>query len=132
MTPRNRSLFLCREHAYVYVAYEKFCMLNVVSEIAGVGAAILIRAIRQRNRRAQSLCHLTRGPGRLTVALEIDRRLDGTDLCRKGHLWLACDDQNPWEIGRSAQIGLSRGVEHSRRLFIRGDRFVSGPNTLDR
>ena len=34
MTPRNRSLFLCRAHAYVYVAYGKFCMLNVVSEIA--------------------------------------------------------------------------------------------------
>ena len=45
MTPRNRSLFLCRGHAYVYVAYGKFCMLNVVSEIAGVGAGILIRAL---------------------------------------------------------------------------------------
>jgi len=45
MTPRNRSLFLCHGHAYVYVAYGKFCMLNVVSEIAGVGAGILIRAL---------------------------------------------------------------------------------------
>ena len=140
MTPRNRSLFLCRGHAYIYVAYGKFCMLNVVSEIAGVGAGILIRAlepmdgipIMQRNRGAQSLRHLTRGPGRLTVALEIDRRLDGTDLCRKGPLWLACDDQNPWEIGRSARIGLSREVEPLLRFYIRGNRFVSGPNTLNR
>jgi DNA-3-methyladenine glycosylase len=58
------------------------------------------------------------------VALEIDRRLDGTDLCRKGPLWLACDDQNPWEIGRSARIGLSREVEHLLRFYIRGNRFV--------
>jgi DNA-3-methyladenine glycosylase len=115
-------------------------MLNVVSEIAGIGAGILIRAlepmdgvpIMQRNSGAQSLRHLTRGPGRLAVALEIDRRLDGTDLCRKGPLWLACDDQNPWEIGRSVRIGLSRDVERLLRFYIRGNRFVSGPNMLNR
>jgi DNA-3-methyladenine glycosylase len=109
MTSRNGSLFLCRGHAYVYVTYGKFCMLNVVSKIAGVGARMLIRALKpmdgipimQRNCGAQSLRHLTRGPGRLTVALEIDRRLDGTDLCRKGPLWLACDDQNLWKSGEA-------------------------------
>src|SRR5260370_23690032 len=115
-------------------------MLNVGSETAGGGGGILIRAlepmdgipIMQRNRGAQSLRHLTRGPGRLTVALEIDRRLDGTDLCRKGPLWLAFYDQNPWEIRRSARIGLSREVEHLLRFYIHGHRFVNGPNPLNR
>ena len=35
MTPRNRSLFLERGHAYVYLAYGSAYMLNVSSEIAG-------------------------------------------------------------------------------------------------
>src|ERR1700731_4043956 len=33
MTPRNRSLFLERGHAYVYLAYGSSFMLNVSSEI---------------------------------------------------------------------------------------------------
>ena len=37
MTPRNRSLFLERGHAYVYLAYGVSWMLNVSSE--GPGSA---------------------------------------------------------------------------------------------
>ena len=37
MTPRNRSLFLERGHAYVYLVYGSAYMLNVSSEIAGLG-----------------------------------------------------------------------------------------------
>ena len=35
MTPRNRSLFLDRGHAYVYLAYGSSYMLNVSSETSG-------------------------------------------------------------------------------------------------
>ena len=45
MTDRNRSLFLCRGHAYVYLVYGKSYMLNVSAEVAGVGAGVLIRAL---------------------------------------------------------------------------------------
>jgi DNA-3-methyladenine glycosylase len=139
-TPRNRSLFLSRGHAYVYLAYGTSYMLNVASEIAGVGAGVLVRAIEpmdgisimQRNRGTQALRDLTRGPGRLAMALGIDRRLDGMDLCRKGLLWLACDGQERGEIGRSSRIGLSREAERPLRFYFRGNRFVSGPNTLNR
>ena len=44
-TQRNRSLFLERGHAYVYLAYGISYMLNVSSELAGVGAGVLIRAL---------------------------------------------------------------------------------------
>ena len=45
MTPRNRSLFLERGHAYVYLAYGTSYMLNVSSEAPGIGAGVLIRAL---------------------------------------------------------------------------------------
>src|SRR6185437_3611492 len=91
MTQRNRSLFLERGHAYVYVAYGSSYMLNVSSEIPGIGAGVLIRAleplegipIMQRNRGIERLRDLARGPGRLAAALRIDHSLDGIDLCKK-------------------------------------------------
>src|SRR5690348_13822570 len=45
MTRRNRSLFLEPGHAYIYLAYGLSYMLNVSSEMPGVGAGVLIRAI---------------------------------------------------------------------------------------
>ena len=45
MTPRNRSLFLERGHAYVYFAYGVSYMLNVSGETPGIGAGVLIRAL---------------------------------------------------------------------------------------
>ena len=92
MTPRNRSLFLERGHAYVYFTYGSSYMLNVSSELPGIGAGVLIRAlepldgipIMQLNRGVERLRDLARGPGRLAAAMRIDRRLDGLDLCREG------------------------------------------------
>jgi DNA-3-methyladenine glycosylase len=115
-------------------------MLNVSSEAAGVGAGVLIRALEplegiatmQRNRPVQNLRDLARGPGRLAAAFDIDRRLDGIDLCRVGPLWIARDSRDPPEIGTSTRIGLSREAGRLLRFYIRWDRFVSGPKALNR
>src|SRR5246127_2267570 len=96
-TPRNRSMFLRRGHAYVYFTYGNHFMLNVSAEVEGVGGGVLIRALEpvegiehmRRNWESTKLLDLTRGPGRLARALEIDRRVDGVDLCEPGPLWLA-------------------------------------------
>jgi DNA-3-methyladenine glycosylase len=138
MTPRNRSLFLERGHAYVYLAYGTAYMLNVSSEPAGIGAGVLIRAleprdgvpIMQRNRNITRLRDLARGPGRLAAALRIDRRLDGVDLCQEGALWLGCGDNNPGAIGQSTRIGITRDVNRLLRFYLRGSPFVSGPRLL--
>jgi DNA-3-methyladenine glycosylase len=139
MTPRNRSLFLERGHAYVYLAYGISYMLNVSSETQGIGAGVLIRALEplegipvmQRNRGIERLRDLARGPGRLAQALRIDRELDGLDLCRKGPLWLARDDHEPDDIGRSVRIGITREADRPLRFFLRDSPFVSGPKSLN-
>jgi DNA-3-methyladenine glycosylase len=140
MTPRTRSLFLERGHAYVYLAYGSSFMLNVSSEKPGVGAGVLIRAIEpasgiglmRQNRGTEKLRDLARGPGRLCAALEIDRRLDGIDLCRDGPLSLGDDAQLSGEIGRSRRIGVTRAADSLLRFYGRGNGFVSGPRTLNR
>src|ERR1700757_3056046 len=154
MTPRNRSLFLERGHAYVYLVYGSAYMLNVSSEIARIGAGVLIRAleprdgipIMQRNRQIERLRDLARGPGRLAAALQVDRRLDGLDLCREGPLWLGRGDHEPreirpgesrpgeirpGEIGQSIRIGISRDANRLLRFYLQCSPFVSGPRSLN-
>ena len=138
MTQRNRSLFLERGHAYIYLAYGISYMLNVSSELPGIGTGILIRAlepldgiaIMQLNRRTERLRDLARGPGRLAQALLIDPRLDGLDLCREGPLWLRQGDQEPGEIAQSTRIGISRNTSCLLRFYVRNSPFVSGPRSL--
>jgi DNA-3-methyladenine glycosylase len=137
-TPRNRSLFLGRGHAYVYFVYGSSFMLNVTSEVRGVGGGALIRALEalegidlmQRSRGATRLIDLARGPGRLTEAMRIDFRQDGLDLCAAGPLWLAATAQNTGAIGKSARIGLTRNVDRRWRFYERGNPHVSGPKRL--
>ena len=138
-TARNRSLFLERGHAYVYLAYGVSWMLNVSSETAGVGAGVLIRAlepldgvaIMQENRGVERLRDLARGPGRLAMALRIDRALDGLDLCRPGPLWLAHDGHKAGAIGESVRIGITREAERALRFYVRGNPYVSGGRALN-
>jgi DNA-3-methyladenine glycosylase len=138
MTRRNRSLFLERGNAYVYLVYGSAYMLNVSSELAGTGAGVLIRAleplegisIMQLNRGIERLRDLARGPGRLTAALRIDHRFDGLDLCREGPLWLGRCDHEPGEIGQSIRIGIARDANRLLRFYLRGSPFVSGPRLL--
>lgn len=138
LTPRNRALFLERGHAYVYLSYGISFMLNVSSEASGVGAGVLIRAIEptegiaimQKNRDTERLRDLARGPGRLCMAMKIDRQLDGIDLCQPGPLWLGSDGRASGEIGVGKRIGITRAADRLLRFYVRDSRFVSGPQSL--
>ncbi len=135
----NRSLFLARGHAYVRFTYGSCWIFNITSEAPGVGAGVLIRAIEPlegialmiQNRGAARVRDLARGPGRLTVALAIDKRFDGIDLCdRKSPIWLGAGLKPLPRIGVSVRIGISRAARRKLRFYERGSPFVSGPLRL--
>ncbi len=162
-TPRNKTMFLHRGLAYVYFTYGNHFMLNVSSEGHGTGGGVLIRALEplegveqmQHNRGTKVFLDLTRGPGRLAQALQIDRSLDGIDLCapaKRGAIWLAdLAGKNHREsrlgkigrkegysarrvtvvIGKSRRIGISQAVRRILRFYERGNPFVSGPKHLN-
>jgi DNA-3-methyladenine glycosylase len=137
-TPRNRSLFLDHGHAYVYFVYGAHYMLNVSSELRGIGAGILLRAIEplagieamKRRRGTSRLMDLARGPGRLAAALRISPRLDGLDLCGDGPLWLGAPVRPVGPIGISVRIGITKDAHRLLRFYERGNPFVSGPKRL--
>jgi DNA-3-methyladenine glycosylase len=146
-TPRNRSMFLRRGHAYVYFTYGNHFMLNVTAEFPNVGGGVLLRALEplegldqmRLHRGTPRLLDLTRGPGRLASAFQIDRRLDGIDLCAPGPLWLGklipasrayarIGENN--RLGISPRIGITRAAHRLLRFYERGNPFVSGPSSL--
>ena len=134
-TPRIRSMYLDPGHAYIFFNYGAHFMLNVVSEPAGIAAAILIRALEplegielmQRHRKTTRLLDLTRGPGRLAAAFQIDRRHDGLDLCAPGSLWLGETSHPIGPVGKTVRIGITRAADQLLRFYERGNLFVSGP-----
>jgi DNA-3-methyladenine glycosylase len=138
LTPSRRSLFLPHGHAYVYFTYGSCFMMNVSSEAEGTGAGVLVRAIEplegidfmQRRRGTDRLHDLTRGPGRLAQAMDINKRYDGLNLCAEGKLWLGDAVRPTGLIGESIRIGINREVHRLFRFYERGNPFVSGPKRL--
>jgi DNA-3-methyladenine glycosylase len=136
LTAANRSLFLARGHAYVRFTYGSCWLMNVSSETPGAGAGVLIRAIEplegieqmRRHRGVSRLLDVSRGPGRLAAALQIDKRLDGVDMCtRASPLWIGTAARPVGPIGTSIRIGISRAAHRKLRFYERGNPFVSGP-----
>ena len=136
LTPRTRTLFGDPGRAYVYRSYGIHALLNAVSEPAGVGAAVLIRALepleglgKMRSRRGpvrvEELCS---GPGKLTQALGIDVELDGSDL-GGGPISFETPRQG-WEDAEvivGTRIGITKAVELPWRFCAAGSRSVSKP-----
>jgi DNA-3-methyladenine glycosylase len=139
ITPRNRSLFLERGHAYVYLCYGTSYLLNVSSEAAGIGTGVLLRALEpmygtehmRTKSRPIKLMDLTRGPGRLTAALRINLKQDGLDLFDGTHLWIGSDRHRVGPVGCSVRIGISKAADARLRFFVAGSRYVSGPRRLN-
>ncbi|SMF03651.1 DNA-3-methyladenine glycosylase [Tistlia consotensis] len=138
MTVANRSLFLARGHAYIYLAYGSSWMCNVAAERRGIGAGVLLRALEpleglavmQQRRGTERLTELARGPGRLAAAMAIDRRCDGVDLCAAGPLWLGVDGRPAVQPARSVRIGLTKEADRPLRFYESGSPWVSGPRSL--
>lgn len=136
LTPRTRVLHGPPGLAYVYRSYGIHALLNAVCEPAGVGAAVLIRAVepltgihlmaeRRGISRLEDLCS---GPGKLTQAMGIGLTLNGSDLL-DGPVTLSARPAE-WErvgIAVGRRIGITRAVDLPWRFCARRSRHVSRP-----
>jgi DNA-3-methyladenine glycosylase len=136
VTPRTRTLFGPPGRAYVYFSYGVHSLLNAVCEPAGVGAAVLIRALEpvdgidhMRERRGvEAVRRLCSGPGKLTQALGIGLELNDTDLLR-GPVGFS-DRPRIWRdvaIDVDVRVGITKAAELPWRFVAAGNRFVSRP-----
>jgi len=126
MTARNRTMFGPPGHAYVYMVYGMHFCLNAVTEREGHASAVLLRALEP----VANIDGPTNGPGRLCRAMEIDRRLDASDLTGNELHIADPGDPRPLAIVRRPRIGVDYAGRWARRLlrfYIRGNPFVSRP-----
>ena len=135
---RNRSMYLEGGHAYVYFTYGMHWCLNVVTQEADVAEAVLLRgaeplhgieAMRERRPKAKRDQELMNGPGKICMAMDIDRRLDGESLAGDT-LFLTGRDMEVAEsdIAVSRRIGIDNSGDAAAwplRFFLRGNRNVS-------
>jgi len=140
-TARNRAMFGPPGHAYVYFIYGNHHCFNAVCGPPGQAEAVLVRAIEplvgvegmMERRRVSRRIQLTNGPGKLCAALDVERDLDGIDLClRKGAQILIADP--PWRrqcrahlgpVETTPRIGISRAADLMLRFCLKGSAYVS-------
>lgn len=138
-TLRNAVMFGPPGYLYVYFTYGMHYCCNIVCGPEGCGDAILIRALEpvegtevMMQRRFGSVeisgskrFQLTNGPAKLCRALDIDRAMNGADLCGDD-IWIEQGEtiQNE-RIGRSTRIGISQAKDHYKRYFIKENPWVS-------
>ena len=134
ITNRTRVIFGPPGHAYVYFIYGMYECLNFTAEPEGQPGCVLIRALeplcgigamRRRRPKARRIEDLARGPGRLTQAMKITRALNGADLTTGPLSVRALRDADPFEIGVSERIGITKCADWPLRFFIKDNRFVS-------
>jgi DNA-3-methyladenine glycosylase len=132
-TKRNQAMFGPPGHAYVYTIHTRYCF-NIVTERAGVGSAVLVRAIEptigielMKSRRCRErLLELARGPGRLCEALAIDLRMDGHDLVTSEELIVRRrGKRTDRSVSVSTRIGISSATDLLLRFTMESNRFVS-------
>ncbi|MDO9175181.1 MAG: DNA-3-methyladenine glycosylase [Actinomycetota bacterium] len=105
-TARNATMFGPAGHWYVYFIYGVHHCLNLVTGADGDGQAVLVRAVEVPGVAPA----LTRGPGRLTKVLGIDRTLDGA-------LAELFDDGTPPPTAPriGPRVGISKAADWPRR-----------------
>jgi DNA-3-methyladenine glycosylase len=134
ITERTRVIFGPPGHAYVYFIYGMYECLNFVAEPEGMAGCVLIRALepvaglaimRRRRPTARSVEDLASGPGKLTLAMGITRKLNGADLV-KGPLEVRRPlDKEAIEIETTPRIGIRHCADWPLRFVIAGNRFAS-------
>jgi len=109
-------------------------LLNVVAHEKGKTGAVLIRAVEpfegieemKKNRKTRNIFDLTRGPGKLSKALAIDKSLNGIDsTSKKSQINFFDSKEKNFEIACSYRIGVKKDLPKKLRFFIKGNKFVS-------
>lgn len=143
VTPRTAPVFGPGGHAYVYLCYGMHIMLNVVADIKGVGAAVLIRScapvagmqtIQSRRGISTNKPILLTGPGKVGQALGLTTDWSNHPLYRAGGLEVL-DGPPPEKILVGPRVGIDyanpEDVAALWRFAVAGTPWVSAPrNTL--
>ena len=135
-TSRTSIMFEPGGHAYVYMIYGFYFCLNAVTEARDFPAAVLIRAVepleqvavmRRLRKNPPRDTNIASGPGKLCMAMAIDKKLNGADLTGN-MLWIEDRQLDAGDIEATPRIGVDYAGTYKEkpwRFYIRGNPHVS-------
>jgi len=135
-TKRTETMYGVGGTAYVFFVYGMYNQFNVVTNARDQPHAVLIRALEpvegielMRKRRPGKADHnLTNGPGKLCIAMAIDRKLDAADLLGN-KVWLEEGERiSRSRIMAGPRIGIDYAEEWKDkpwRFWLKDHPFVS-------
>lgn len=142
ITKRNEILYREAGTIYIYLIYGMYNLFNIVTRDEGEPEAVLIRAVEPienidgiainrfgknfKNLSTYQKKNLTNGPGKLAMALSIDRSLNGKILS-KDYLFIE-DGEEVKNIITAKRIGIDYAGEDANlplRFYIGDNPYVS-------
>ena len=137
-TKRTEAMYMQGGVCYVYLCYGMYHLLNVVTNKNEVPHAVLIRAIEPvqgtdimciRRKMKTLIPNLTNGPGKLSIALGINKKINKQSLM-SDTIWIQDDGRqyNKKDILSSQRIGVDyagRDAKLPYRFYINNNKWVS-------
>ena len=134
-TARNEVMFGPPGYAYVYFTYGMHFCMNVVTGRRGAASAVLLRAgevveglaVARSRRPGAPDRDLARGPARLTLALGVDRGMNGVDLLDpvSALRLLRGSPVDPARVRWGPRVGIRTAADWPWRAWIDGEPTVS-------
>lgn len=141
-TPRNLTMFREGGVSYVYLCYGVHRLFNVVTGPEGMPYAVLVRGVTPVSD-TQALSYnrgfekftptVLNGPGKLTVAMQIEKADDGiclydtTSKIGIYHDGFELKSENIYVGPRVGVGGAKEAAHYPYRYYIKGNKFVSKP-----
>lgn len=141
-TKRLETMYGPPGTAYVYMIWGMYCCLNLVTVKEGIPEAVLIRGIEpvenmdqmilnRFHKKAEELTknqmkNITNGPGKLALAMNIDRRFDKEDLCGD-KIYIETGQEEVFHMVETKRIGIDYAEEAAHypyRFYIEGNPYV--------
>ncbi|MBT3283479.1 DNA-3-methyladenine glycosylase [Candidatus Bathyarchaeota archaeon] len=127
----NSVMFGEPGHLFIYNVH-RYWMLNFIAHDNVVGG-ILIRAIEptmgmeimKENRPVKRDRDLTSGPGKLTLALDVNRSLNGQAATDESCTLFVQNNKYEFEMETSHRIGVTKDLPEHFRFYVKNNRFVS-------
>lgn len=127
----NSVMFQEPGHLFIYNVHQ-YWMLNFIAHDNGVGG-ILVRAIEptmgvetmQEKRPVKRLTYLTSGPGKLTLALDVDNSMNGLPVTDESCQIYVLENKLDFEMGTSHRIGVTKDLPEHFRFYVKDNMFVS-------
>lgn len=136
-TNRTETMYQVGGTAYVYFVYGMYHQFNVVTNLREIPHAVLVRALEpvegiewmRWRRPGQSDHNLTNGPGKLCLAVGIDRALDRADLLGD-RVWIEEGERriSSSAIASGPRVGIDYAegwAEKPWRFWLKSNPFVS-------